>query len=474
MFILQGRKAVLDEGKVGKFNEFLDSVPDMYQPIVHPALKSQAEILGLETSSVHRGIRKGQYRFDQRPSATEDGEVFTDGTNLFVVFLERHLRGRHPLLFGNPSDRQSERGQDRVELIFACMGPELDPPGLTELEDIISQTMGARLERLHYVSSRFQELKDEGREAPVAPSEEEAEGARILSDRATRTLALAIKASRGLLVRDLPRQLPEEDRNRADEIHRILLDSALIESEIVVVCSKAQVQTMRLPSKEFIDDLSKSGLKCACGRPIADEQIEEALRVTDRGRTLLEKSRWMTVLLLDELAQVGVLHDDLLIDQHVGGDEVDCIANINGEAVLFELKDKEFSLGNAYSFGAKLGIVRPEHSVVFTTEHVGNDARDHFERARLAKMRPGGMWRENDSTEILYIEGTDLLRTEVRKLLSRIYAGEAARMLEQVLRLASLDAWSLVSMVTSQEADDDYEEESMHDSQGSMASVGAS
>lgn len=72
----------------------------------------------------------------------------------------------------------------------------------------------------------------------------------------------------------------------------------------------------------------------------------------------------MAVLLLEELRQVGIPHDHILFEQQIGGDELDVIVNISEELVLFELKGKEFSLGNAYSFGSKIGIVRPNHSVI--------------------------------------------------------------------------------------------------------------
>ena len=49
---------------------------------------------------------------------------------------------------------------------------------------------------------------------------------------------------------------------------------------------------------------------------------------------------------------------EVLVEQSVGGDEIDCVANISGELTLFELKDKEFNLGN--------------------------DAKEHFTRARQA------------------------------------------------------------------------------------------
>jgi hypothetical protein len=96
--------------------------------------------------------------------------------------------------------------------------------------------------------------------------------------------------------------------------------------------------------------MSQQGVKCACGRPISEERIEEALTITELGRGLLDGNRWLTLLLLEELQKVGVSLEQTLTEQQVGGDEVDCLANISGELVFFELKDKGFNLGNAWRF----------------------------------------------------------------------------------------------------------------------------
>ena len=80
---------------------------------------------------------------------------------------------------------------------------------------------------------------------------------------------------------------------------------------------------------------------------------------------------WLTLCLLVELQRIGVPLNDTLIEQQVGGDEVDCLAVVSGELVFFELKDKDFNLGNAYSFGAKMGILRPDHAVILSTQKIG-------------------------------------------------------------------------------------------------------
>jgi hypothetical protein len=87
--------------------------------------------------------------------------------------------------------------------------------------------------------------------------------------------------------------------------------------------------------------MSEQGVKCACGRAIAEERIEEALSITDLGRVLLDGNRWLTLILLEELRRVGVPLERTLIEQQVGGDEFDCFADISGELVFFELRDKD-------------------------------------------------------------------------------------------------------------------------------------
>jgi len=246
----------------------------------------------------------------------------------------------------------------------------------------------------------------------------------------------------------VPKQLRNEARDRADALVEGIKSVRLVDSEIVVVCSKAQVQVARAASRELLEDSAVKGLKCACGRRLIDERIEEALAITELGRGLLDKTRWLTLLVVRELEAVGVSRDAILVEQTVGGDEFDCLANISGELALFELKDKEFNLGNAYSFGAKIGITRPAHSVVVTTEHVGNDAKEHFIRARSSGASVYD--REREAGEIIYIEGVQNLRNGIQSLASRIYRDDAATRLDRIFPLAALHGQSVIDALQQQ------------------------
>jgi hypothetical protein len=270
-------------------------------------------------------------------------------------------------------------------------------------------------------------------------------GARLLGDAATRRAALAIASSGGLLVGDLPKQLQEQDRDRSDQIMEEMKSTGLIASEMVVICNRNSSQVARVPSADAINEMADRGLRCACGRDIREERAEEALALTDLGRTLITGSRWMTILLMDELIRIGIEPEHILIEQTAGGDEMDCFADISGELCLFELKDKEFNLGNAYSFGAKIGIYRPEYPVVVTSAYVGTDAKDHFDRAQMterAERQPG---RRGAQRPIHYIEGIDQLRTGMASLAERIYRKDAAHVLRSALPLASVDPGSLLA-----------------------------
>ncbi len=279
--------------------------------------------------------------------------------------------------------------------------------------------------------------------SPSPPPGEEIAAAKTLTDEALRRAALAIASSGGLLQRDIPKQLQPEDQNRSEEIVQALRDLGVVDSDLVVICSRGSTQVARVPDQEALERAATAGMRCACGRAILDETAEEALEISSLGRRLLDGSWWMSVLLMERLRELGIDYDSMLLEQKSGGDELDCFADLSGELALFELKDKEFSLGNAYSFGAKIGIHRPQHAVVVTTSHVGNDAKEHFRRSQDAEIDPR-LTRRSRPSELQYIEGLDSLDRELRRLVDQISSEDASRVLRGLLPVAAMDAGGVV------------------------------
>ncbi len=408
--------------------------------------QAQAQILGISPDDLKRGSRS------QERGRLIDGEVYTDGATI-ILFSLREVAGARVAVIRRPGAPAPKREAPTLQLMVCAIGQTWDSDPLQQAVRLAHDVFGVAPTPYSYPSDRFDELKAEGRESPAPPTPEELRAATQLCDKWSRQLAIAIKTAGGLLVRDLSKQLPPEARNRVDELTTGLKAAQLVDSEIVVVCAKTQSQMARAPSRDALERLSATGIKCACGRPLADERTEEALGVTDLGRALLDKARWLTVLLVQELEALGVHRDAILVEQNVGGDELDCLANISGELALFELKDKEFNLGNAYSFGAKIGIIRPKHPVIVTTEHVGNDAKEHFVRARVARgpreteFADFDLAENSEPTEITYIEGVANLSSGLRSLVGEIYRTDAINLLNRVLPLASLNGSQIVAAV---------------------------
>lgn len=456
--ILRMYRADVAEKTIARFPEFVREMPKRYHPILAPVVALQARLLGVEPQ-----VAQAQWRpadmllYEATQSVVRAAEIFRDKTTLFVVAIRQRTGRPRVRSRGDIIIEVSEKPS--FELWLYCLLPVAGGNSIDRALSLVQSAFGADLTPYFYTSNSFDELKKGGMTPPPAPSADDLSAAELLSDRAVRTIAIAVKASAGLLVRDLAKPLVPDDKSRVGYIHAALLQAGLVDVETVVICKRTQSQTARVPSLEVLHELAAKGLKCACGKAIAEEQIEEALTITERGRRLTDGSRWLSLLLQRELLALGVPPDEMLIEKQAGGDEMDCLANMSGELVLFELKDKEFNLGAAYSFGAKLGIIHPEHPVIVTTEHVGGDAREHFQRAGIAGR--GGrnarryVYEEPDSpSPIRYIEGVGALQSGLRELASAIYGSDASRILGEVLPLGSLAAKSLVDLVSGSPAPD--------------------
>ena len=90
--------------------------------------------------------------------------------------------------------------------------------------------------------------------------------------------------------------------------------------------------------------------------------------------------------------------------------------DFDARLIMFELKDNEFSMGHAYSFGARLAINKPEYAIIVATKGVAPDVRHHFER-----IQP--------EARIIYIEGLDDLQPAVASVIASIRSESAFQLL---------------------------------------------
>lgn len=431
LFHQMRRTAEFNSELAGRFDELLADLPDGFRRTLYPARERLAEALGLPWP---QAAAEEDRRRNPRSEETVTAEIIASDSDIFVLIVE--LRTVRTPVDGSPTANASSARRairQQYKIILHSFSQEAESQDLSTLCGFLKENFSTDLEKFTYNSRRFGELKEEGKASPPPPSSEEIRAADVLSDRATRTLAIAIRQASGLLVGDLSRQLAQDDRSRAAEIRKSLEDNQIITAETVVICKKTSAQIAKVPDAAALARFASEGLKCACGNSIDDEKVDTAVSISERGRSLLDGNHWFTVLLIHTLLEFDVPLDKILVDQLSGGDEMDCIADISGEVTLFELKDKEFNLGNAYSFGAKIGIIEPEHPVIVTTEYVGNDAKEHFAKSRRRASREWEYREDGGDGAVTYIEGIDNFKIGLAELISGIAMGDALNILGEVL-----------------------------------------
>jgi hypothetical protein len=395
--------------------KLINRLSDDFIPIMSSAIKRQAELLGIDFKEILYTA------FDPRGRSSGPAELFTDGETLFWV---RVPSAPNPRMAG-------------VWVEFLTREPE--PPTVTKVQSIVRELFDVDLAPNPMQSRIFQELVAEGRTPPTKPSTRELKAVEALRDKGNRQMALAIKSAGGLLVTDLRRQLQKADQGRSDEIRNSLEKEGLIDNEFVVMCSHTKEQVMRIPSHKVLEEVRRLNARCGCGKPMADEIVEEAVAVLPPCFELLEGSGWMTVLITDELQKAGIPLDSILVEEQVGADEMDVIAQVGGDVILFELKDREFNLRDAYSFAAKVNLIQADLAVIVTTDKVGNDVRDHFKRAESASQRRQHFAEDySAASSIRYIEGLADLGQQIKSIVGEISMAQAVVLVRSVLPLASI------------------------------------
>lgn len=446
MLKLSTWRTAVDTQQASKFWDAVRAVPDEYTRVLTASRKAMATFLGLDSSG--EGARPPD-RFGRASSITR-AEMFTRGGITYILALHSHRESSRPwaAMFGEYEEDLDQRKKAPGEIFLYVLSGTREVPDVTDFIECSKRALGVDLKKWDYPTKQFSELKQEGRQEALKITAERVSAARLLSEKEPRLVATAIKSALGgLILSDVERQLKRDKVRDVYSVLTKLQGCGLITTEYVMVCTKNQQQVARFADADVIEELSRRGVRCGCGRKIEEERMEEAAAITDVGRELLDKSTWMSVILTEELRGLGISDDRIMIEYSSGGDEMDCIADVNGEVVLFELKDKEFSLREAYSFGAKIGLVRPRHPVIVTTERVGGDAKEHFQKAELIGKRSKAR-DPDDAMPIRFIEGLENLSKGLENLASSVHRGDAFRVLREVMPMAAISPHHLLDSIS--------------------------
>ena len=94
-----------------------------------------------------------------------------------------------------------------------------------------------------------------------------------------------------LTVSDLPKVLGEAQGTAVAGRLGELRSLGLIQSEYVIVCSRTGNAVLRTDDPNKLQKMAPDWMKCACGRALNEERVDQVIMPTDRATALNDKGR---------------------------------------------------------------------------------------------------------------------------------------------------------------------------------------
>ena len=215
-----------------------------------------------------------------------------------------------------------------------------------------------------------------------------------------------------LTVSDLPKVLGEAQgaavAGRLGELRSL----GLIQSEYVIVCSRTGNAVLRTDDPNKLQKMAPDWMKCACGRPLNEERVDQVIMPTDRATALNDKGKWMISLAMGILSKLGINREQIIVESSPQG--TDIVLDLSGDLVLVVLKDREFNLADAYAFNAKVSRIKAAEGVIVSNEGLSGDAKKLVQE-ELGPQRA----RISDPFRISFVEGLQSLEHELGRVVER-------------------------------------------------------
>jgi len=250
------------------------------------------------------------------------------------------------------------------------------------------------------------------RQAAYEASPEESAAMAAFTTPEIRALIRDLERVGSLTVSDLPKILGEAQGTAVAGRLGELRSLGLIQSEYVIVCSRTGNAVLRTDDPNKLSKMAPDWMKCACGRALNEERVDQVIMPTERSAELNDKSKWMTTLALTALPRIGISRDSVIVEGTPSS--TDIVLDLSGDLVLVVLKDREFNLSDAYSFNAKVSRIKASEGVIVANEGMSSDAKKLVQE-ELGPQRA----RVSDPFRVTYIEGLQNLEHELGRVVER-------------------------------------------------------
>lgn len=223
------------------------------------------------------------------------------------------------------------------------------------------------------------------------------------------------------------------NKNTLDEM--IALD--LIREEYLLTCRQDQHTICVVASKSDLSKEPMCGARCSiCGRSFPDELLQVIYTLTDLGKKLVTGSLWMCIWVTELLTKSGVKKESIKWGLEANGEELDILVEDFDSRIFFELKDREFGLGDSYPFIYRLVRYGGAIGIVATMEKVAKDSQVFFKEETKRREYP---------IEIRQFEGTAGIEAGITKLVEDISARRVRTLLTPFSERIGLNLWPIVA-----------------------------
>lgn len=261
-------------------------------------------------------------------------------------------------------------------------------------------------------------------------SSDEVEAAKLMVNQDVRHFVLRLAK-----LRKMPSQEVEHEAE-ADIVER-LLDKGLIAEEYLLQCKQNNQTICVIPDKEHVTQEPMASVRCnTCDRPFPEERLQTIYTLTGQGKRIVDGSLWMSIWITELLKEIGIQGETIKWALEARGEDLDMMVEDFDSRIFFELKDREFGLGDAYPFVNRINRYGGSLGVVATMDQVATDAKQFFDEE--AQRRDG-------SARIRYLEGPETIQRGIVELLESLSQRQIRRRL--VIPFATrvgFDLWPLV------------------------------
>lgn len=383
-----------------------------YAAIARGALDAVCDIAGIPKYALGPNdlVAESPYFIDPESEANHNmGDLFVKDSSLFF------LAAIGPRVEAYEICKQSTTPaiDQFCAAVQAAAQESLDGRRLRGMEFAWIDTAPVRYSRRQRMR-RSQTAKLDEKKPDYTP--DDATRAELFSNKPRRSFLLSLAQSRGKIRRSDTKDISESD------IITPLVAAGVIRREYLMLCKKDSHTICTVSSLEKLTGDTEC-MKCSeCGRALKDENHQEIYALTEIGKALLDKSRWMSIWATECLIKSGVPASDIVWNASAAEDELDVIATILGYKVFIELKDREFGLGDAYPFAFRVNRYGGDYGVIVTTERIAEEAKKF-----LGESTPG-VERKN----FVLIEGQDVIPTKLGELTHSVSRSAVLRFITSI------------------------------------------